>query len=448
MLLPGTTLQWPGSRPLNHYTVTLFGELGVSVAAAGAPGAEPDHPAALWARSGMMALTGGRAAPPVMCPVPLATCADGALDAFRALTGAPIFPGTEGSHLLAERAAYTGHRRNGAHSQNGHCRLLSTRDGTVGVNLARHEDWELLPALFETAPVESWSDVKRRVEISSTQALVSRSRLLGLAIVDAESIPEAPCRWMDIAHGRARKDGGDTGRRGLLPRVVDLSSLWAGPLCSSLWQAAGADVIKVESSRRPDGARYGSRAFFALLNEGKHCVSLDLHEPAGQGELRELIKQADIVLEGSRPRALRQMGIVAEDLIAACPHLTWVSISGYGRGEPRENWIAYGDDAGIAAGLSKILYRASGEWLICGDAVADPMTGMHAALAGWASWLGGGGHLIDLSLEQTVRHCITATAPADRDYRARQLQWEQYLCDQSVAILPPQRRKGVQASPR
>jgi len=228
--------------------------------------------------------------------------------------------------------------------------------------------------------------------------------------------------------------------------VLDLSSLWAGPLCSHLWQAAGAEVIKVEGSRRPDGARSGSAEFFELLNHGKRTVTLDLHQTAGQRELHELIQQADIVLEGSRPRALRQMGIIAEDMICEKPGLSWVSITGYGRREPQANWVAYGDDAGVAAGLSAILHEVTGQWLICGDAIADPLTGLHTALAGWASWLAGGGQLIELSLEQTVRHCITATAPAENNYRERQQRWTQYLENHHITVQPPRRRSGVLAS--
>jgi crotonobetainyl-CoA:carnitine CoA-transferase CaiB-like acyl-CoA transferase len=213
-------------------------------------------------------------------------------------------------------------------------------------------------------------------------------------------------------------------------------------LCSHLWQQAGARVIKVESEHRPDGARNGSHEFFQLLNKDKEYLALPLHTSAGQAELRSLLLQADIVLEGSRPRALRQMGIIAEELLVEKPGLTWVSITGYGRGEPRQNWIAYGDDAGIAAGLSAILHEATGEWMICGDAIADPLTALHAALAGWSSWRAGGGSLLDLSLEQTVRHCITATAPPDGDYRARRQHWQDYLDAKGITPTSPARRDG------
>src|SRR5207249_665918 len=100
------------------------------------------------------------------------------------------------------------------------------------------------------------------------------------------------------------------------PLVVDLSSLWAGPLCGHLLQALGARVIKVESSQRPDGARFGPKNFFDLLNANKDCVALNLSIAEGREQLRQLLLRADIVIEASRPRALRQMNIVAEDIIA------------------------------------------------------------------------------------------------------------------------------------
>ncbi|MGH8453859.1 MAG: CoA transferase [Nevskiales bacterium] len=208
------------------------------------------------------------------------------------------------------------------------------------------------------------------------------------------------------------------------PLIVDLASLWAGPLCSRLLQRMGAEVIKLESTQRPDGARNGPAAFFDLLNVGKRTVTLDFSSAQGRDQLRALLGRADIVIEGSRPRALRQLGIHAETLIEENPGLNWISISGYGRGEPQENWIAYGDDAAVAAGLSHVQYQATGQRMIVGDAIADPLTGLHAALAAWASWLGGGGRLISLALRDVVNHCLRFDLPdSAAAIRSRQLEW-------------------------
>jgi hypothetical protein len=390
-----------------------------------------------------MYLVGKANSSPVLCPVPLANCADASLDAFRIISSVNVLNGIRGSLLLSERAAINGYPRRGVVSPETSCRILPSSDGWIGLNLARSEDWELLPAWLRDDFTGDWPALARQLTTRKTAELVQRGRLLGIAVADATTVPKGRTAWYQLRH---RSHSAQCRRSA--PRVLDLSSLWAGPLCSHLWQRAGAEVIKVESTRRPDGARAGSQAFFELLNQGKQSLMLDLHTSDGQQALKRLIGQVDIVLEASRPRALRQMGIIAEDCIDANPGLTWVSITGYGRQEPQTHWIAYGDDAGVAAGLSAILHQVTGEWLICGDAIADPLTGMHAALAGWASWLSGGGNLLELSLEQTVRYCITANAPADNDYRARYARWSRYLKENHIVPRVPQRRgEGTSAAP-
>src|SRR3546814_9453555 len=104
--------------------------------------------------------------------------------------------------------------------------------------------------------------------------------------------------------------------------------------------------------------------------------------------------RADSVNESSRPRALRQLGIEAEKRVCSRPGLTWIAISGYSRTVPEEDWIAYGDDAGAASGLSALLHRTTGQWAFVGDAIADPLTGIHAALAAWRNWRAGGSKLL------------------------------------------------------
>jgi crotonobetainyl-CoA:carnitine CoA-transferase CaiB-like acyl-CoA transferase len=185
------------------------------------------------------------------------------------------------------------------------------------------------------------------------------------------------------------------------PLVIDLSSLWAGPLCASLLGAAGARVVKVESRTRPDGARRGTPAFFDLLNAGKQSVALDLDGRAGVGALRALIDAADVVVESARPRVTAQWGIDVPSLLAGRDRpLVWVSLTGYGRNGPWANRVAYGDDAAAAAGL--VARDADGEPRFCGDAMADPIAGVHAAAAALAGLVGGGNHLIDVSLREAA----------------------------------------------
>jgi crotonobetainyl-CoA:carnitine CoA-transferase CaiB-like acyl-CoA transferase len=171
--------------------------------------------------------------------------------------------------------------------------------------------------------------------------------------------------------------------------VVDLSSLWAGPLCAQLLGRAGATVIKVESTRRPDGARMGDSAFFDWLHAGHQSVAVDFTTAAGRAALADLVRAADVVIEASRPRALANLGLAPEALDHRAGKV-WLSITGYGRREPAR--VAFGDDAAVSGGL------VSAGPVFCGDAIADPLTGLHAALTAAESISRGGGELIELSM--------------------------------------------------
>jgi crotonobetainyl-CoA:carnitine CoA-transferase CaiB-like acyl-CoA transferase len=377
-----------------------------------------EHPAVTWARSGLMSLTGPYEGEPLMCPVPLAACADGVLAALASFSRDGAFAGLRGSQLMTERAAIMGLARNGAISPGGACRLLEASDGWIAVNLARPDDWSLLPAWLECDGLLDWGSLAHSVRQRSAKELVGRGRLLGLAVARDEMQGGGAGSWFALlqeGNGKSRSQG--------FPLVIDLSSLWAGPLCSHLLRKLGARVIKVESSSRLDGARQGPAVMFNLLNAEKQSVTLDFRTAEGREQLRRLLDSADIVIEGSRPRALRQLGINAEELVNKRSGLAWISITGYGRGEPQENWTAYGDDAGVAAGLSSLMEQASGQRVIVGDAIGDPLTGMHAALAAWAGYLSGGG-LYSLSLHGVVSHCTQFDRPASPEsLRARQKDW-------------------------
>jgi hypothetical protein len=396
------------------------------------PEFQAEHPALAWARSGLMSITGRPDGAGQMCPVPLTTCAEGALLALRSLTTSEMLADFSGAALLAERAAMAGHVRAGATSPGGSCRLLHTTDGAIALNLARDDDWALLPAWLQMPCEANWSSVAAGVRKHSMHDLVEQGRLLGLAVCPLVPTPTKPVPWVRTMHASTQ-----TTSRRARPRVVDLSSLWAGPLCANLLHVCGADVIKLESLQRPDGARHGPTNFFDVLNAGKRSVALDLSGAQGRAQLRGLLASADIVIEASRPRALRQMGLHAEILLNENPGLTWVSLSGYGRGEPQENWIAYGDDAGVAAGLSWLMQQATDELMFVGDAIADPLTGLHAAVAAWSSYQNGGGQLLSLSLVDVVRHCIQFDRPASKDaLRERVRSWSALAQQEGTSSMP------------
>jgi hypothetical protein len=309
--------------------------------------------------------------------------------------------------------------RNGRVAAGGSCRLLETADGWLALNLARDDDWDLLPAWLETEiGRDDWDSLAKTLRASTLDECVERGRLLGLALAPSPAAPvDAP--WFQIEHEVA----GARVVANQSPLVVDLSSLWAGPLCTQLLQQLGARVVKVESTGRPDGARRGNTEFYDLLNAGKASVVLDFTSEEGRARLRALCARADIVIEASRPRALRQLGIHAERLIDDNPALTWISLSGYGRPEPMGNWVAFGDDAAIAAGLGLRFAQCHDTPAFCGDAIADPLTGLHAALAAWHSYRSGGGRLIALALRDVVAHCLAFDAAPVDVLRERASEW-------------------------
>jgi len=427
------------------YARALLESLGATVDIS--PGPDDTHPSIAWARSGLMSLTGPADGPAQMCPVPLASCADGAIKALSCIAPASHVDALRagalpvGSALLGERAAIAGLRRNGATSPGGGCRLLQASDGWLAVSLAREADWANVPAWLEDERIGcTWEAVIAAVALHRTAALVERARLLGLAACVSASPAATRGSWYTATrHG---PPASPAERRGPM-RVVDLSSLWAGPLCSHLLQILGARIVKVESRARPDGARGGPAEFYDLLNCGKRSIALDFNKP-GIARLHELIDWADVVIEASRPRGLRQLGVNAEDCIARRSGLTWISITGYGRDEPECHWTAFGDDAGIAAGLSALMHEMTKLPLICGDAIADPLTGMHAALAALASHQDGGGRLLSLPLRDVVAHCAAYSKPAGQAaLRERWESWTKAARAHGLDATPPAARRAA-----
>jgi hypothetical protein len=392
------------------------------------------YPAIGWAESGAMALTGRRDGAPRLCPVPLTACADGALLALEAIGRS--LPTVSGSSLLTERAAIAGFTRNGTASAGGSCRLLQTCDGWIAVNLPRPDDRAMVPAWLETDIQPDWTEIAALIRDRETDGLVDQGRLLGLAVAKMNQLETEGGPWKI-----ARSSKTTASRQRTMPLVLDLTGLWAGPLCCHLMQAQGARVIKVENIHQPDGARGGAALFYDLLNAGKESVALDFHT-SGLDRLRQLIERADIVVESSRPRALRHLGIDADEIVVSTPGLTWVSITGYGRAEPEANWIAFGDDAGVAAGLSSVLAERDGTPNFCADAIADPLTGLHAALAAWHCWLSGMGGLVSVALRDVTAHSANFDFPASADaLPRRRLEWKETLETLEIVIAQPKARK-------
>jgi hypothetical protein len=299
---------------------------------------------------------------------------------------------------LAGRAVIMNLGPPGRISAGGATRLLPTADGWCAVALPRDDDLAALPALMEVDAVtgDPWQALSRWAAKRSSDDVIARTQLLDIA---AAMLGEASAGVPTVRPCGA----GVRPRRvdGLL--VVDMSSLWAGPLCGQLLARAGAVVVKVESPSRPDGTRRGEPAFFDWVNAGKLSYAVDFG--AGAEALRRLLDVADIVIEGSRRTALRRRRLGADDL-SGQPGRIWLRINGY-RDQPDRP--AFGDDAAVAGGL---VDADDDGPVFRGDAIADPLSGLEAARAVGESLRRGGGEVIDVSMAQVAARYAALPAGA------------------------------------
>ncbi len=288
----------------------------------------------------------------------------------------------DATEILTGRAELRGISPRAQISAGGASHLLAAPDTWWALTLSRADDIDAVPALLQRDDIGSdpWPTVRWASATGSAAELVARARLLGMpAALLGEAEPAEPT--VSAHGGVARRSFAD-----LL--VVDLSSMWAGPLCGRVLASAGATVVKVETPQRPDGTRAGDPEFFAWMNAQKLSYSIEL-DPA---PLAALLSVADVVIEGSRPGGLRRRGLGAEQVPTRAGRV-WVRITGYG--SEHADRVAFGDDAAVAGGL--VRWR-DGAPVFVGDAIADPLTGLHAALAVLESLAGGGGTIIDIAM--------------------------------------------------
>jgi crotonobetainyl-CoA:carnitine CoA-transferase CaiB-like acyl-CoA transferase len=372
-----------------------------------------------WVRSGVVALTGRANGPPLLPPGRGASVANELAADFAQVTGVHV----DGARLLSERAAFTGRERRGPVSVGGTCRLLPTLDGWAAVSCARPDDPALLGALTgeHTVADDPWPAVTRWLRAHTGAELAARAELLGVAAAPVERRAAVP-RPGTAAAGRSLA--------GCL--VADFSALWAGPLCAHLLGLAGARVVKVETPTRPDGARRGNAEFYRLLHAGHDCVILDPDTPVGRAGMAALVDAADIVIESSRPRALARFGLDAA--AAAATGTTWVSITAYGRASDR---VGFGDD--VAAGAGLVARDPDGCPLFAGDAIADPLTGLTAAVA--AAHAPAGGALLDIAMADVVAATLDAdSGAAEADSGAAEA--DSGAAEAAlVPVAPPRRRQ-------
>ena len=336
-------------------------------------------------------------------PIAVPRIAHAAAARIAAATGGGVC--LDGPALLGERAAIAQFARGGDLSCGRATRLLRASDGWVSLSVARPDDVEMLPAWLDGValpgdPDELWAALADVVRRRGAMELVARAAMLGLP---CSRLGETVATGRDDAVIACRRPGRSQPSRWSDLVVVDLSSLWAGPLCAHVLGLAGARVVKIESAQRPDGARHGPAPFFDLMHGGHESVVVDFTNDAELAMLGELLRRADVVIEASRPRALLHLGVDAARIEG--PRV-WLRITGHGHTGGAADRVAFGDDAAVAGGLVSV--AGDGSPCFCADAVADPLTGLVAAAEVLERIAGGGHWLLDVALARTAATVMAA----------------------------------------
>ena len=171
-------------------------------------------------------------------------------------------------------------------------------------------------------------------------------------------------------------------------RVLDLSRVFAGPLCGMVLADFGAEVIKVEHPGRGDDTRdWGMRigktetTYYNSMNRNKRSITVDLQTPEGVKIIHDLLPQCDVVVQNFKTGGAEKLGLGYEQLKAIKPDLIYCSVAGYDSSGPEAKRPGYDLVIQGEAGLMALNGEASQPPLKFGVAAVDMMTGMYAAQA-------------------------------------------------------------------
>jgi crotonobetainyl-CoA:carnitine CoA-transferase CaiB-like acyl-CoA transferase len=201
-------------------------------------------------------------------------------------------------------------------------------------------------------------------------------------------------------HWPLRDGEPEPGRSDALPlagiRVADFTAFWAGPVATQVLASLGADVIKIEGVRRPDGMRLaGGRPptweqwwewgpVFLCSNTNKRGVSIELSEPRGRALALDLIARSDLVVENFSPRVMANFDLEWEAVNAANPRAIMVRMPAFGLDGPWRDRVGFAQTMEQATGMAWMTGHLDGPPIIP-RGVCDPVAGLHAAFAAIAA---------------------------------------------------------------
>ena len=193
-------------------------------------------------------------------------------------------------------------------------------------------------------------------------------------------------------------------------RVIDLSTVLAGPNCARYLADFGADVIKIE---RPDGGDSlrnmawrdpadGEGLWWRFVNRNKRTIALDLKNPDDIKVFLRLIDDADVLVENFRPGVLEKLGFAPDVLHSRNPRLVITRVSGFGQTGPYSQRPGFATIAEAMSGLASVSGVPGGEPMLPAIALTDEITGIVAAFATMVALWSEKGQVVDVSLLESV----------------------------------------------
>ncbi|WP_261800918.1 CaiB/BaiF CoA transferase family protein [Streptomyces sp. PBH53] len=195
-------------------------------------------------------------------------------------------------------------------------------------------------------------------------------------------------------------------------RVLDLATLFAGPMAATLLGDFGAEVIKVEHPRRPDPsrghgpARQGVGLWWKVLGRNKRTITLDLSAPGGRATLLRLAATADVVIENFRPGTLEKWDLGWPELSAANPRLVLARVTAFGQFGPYAHRPGFGTLAEAMSGFAAVTGEPGAPPTLPPFGLADSIAGLATAYAVLTALAArertGAGQVVDMAIIEPI----------------------------------------------
>ena len=204
-------------------------------------------------------------------------------------------------------------------------------------------------------------------------------------------------------------------------KVIEMGQLIAGPFAAKTLSDFGAEVVKIEPPGSGDPLRQwrlvkdGTSVWWQVQSRNKRSVALDLRKPEGQGIVRKLVAEADVIIENFRPGAMEGWGLGPEVLQALNPRLIMLRVSGYGQTGPYRDRPGFGVVGEAMSGLRHLTGEPGRVPVRVGVSIGDTLAALHGVIgilmALHHRHQSGQGQVIDVALYEAVFNCMESLLP-------------------------------------